>query len=302
MTTLAPAPTGLPTRAAPRGTEPLERLFEMDTAPLGAVRGGLTDELAAAYAGDLVIPERPDRPTVVANFVETLDGLTALDRMGRTGGGEVSGFSPTDRFVMGLLRALADVVLVGASTVRSSARRAWTPDSVFPEAAAAYAALRTRLGLPARPTTLIATAGGDLDPGHPVFSDPLQQVVVAGPGPAVERLRRRPLPGHVAVELLEHDGPDGARDLVDLAGRLGAGVVLAEGGPHLFGELVRADRLDELFLTIAPQLAGRGRADDRLGLVEGAALWPEQPRWAHLRSARRAGDHLFLRYRFEHAA
>ena len=62
------------------------------------------------------------------------------------------------------------------------------------------------------------------------------------------------------------------------------------------GQLVDADLLDELFLTIAPQLAGRG-SGERLGLVEGIGLEPPEARWQALTSVRRSRDHLFLRYR-----
>src|SRR5205085_856490 len=109
----------------------------------------------------LRIPLRTDRPTVIANFVETIDGAVALDRIGSTGGGDVSGFSPTDRFVMGLLRALADVVLMGAGTARTSGGGGWTPGSVHPECAAAYRTLRRRLGLTQEPSTMIVTATGN---------------------------------------------------------------------------------------------------------------------------------------------
>ena len=56
------------------------------------------------------------------------------------------------------------------------------------------------------------------------------------------------------------------------------------------------DRLDDLFLTVAPQLVGRD-GDERLGLVEGLALDPAAARWLRLDDVRRSGDHLFLRYR-----
>jgi riboflavin biosynthesis pyrimidine reductase len=82
---------------------------------------------------------------------------------------------------------------------------------------------------------------------------------------------------------------------VDLVGRLGARLALCEGGPHLLAELVADDLVDELFLTIAPQLVGRD--GDRLGLVEGLSLRPADARWQDLVSARRSADHLFLRYR-----
>lgn len=73
---------------------------------------------------------RNDRPTVIANFVSTVDGVVAFDVIGSSGGGEISGFFAADRFVMGLLRAMADVVLVGAGTVRAAPTHEWTPRHV----------------------------------------------------------------------------------------------------------------------------------------------------------------------------
>jgi riboflavin biosynthesis pyrimidine reductase len=61
------------------------------------------------------------------------------------------------------------------------------------------------------------------------------------------------------------------------------------------GSLVAADLVDEIFLTLAPQVIGR--AGDRLGLVEGVGLAPGEARWHELASVKRAGEHLFLRYR-----
>jgi len=88
-----------------------------------------------------------------------------------------------------------------------------------------------------------------------------------------------------------------AAKLVEVAGSTGARLILCEGGPHLIGELLAARLLDELFLTVAPQLAGRDEATQRLALVEGTAFAVATAPWAALRSARRSGDHLFLRYR-----
>ena len=87
--------------------------------------------------------------------------------------------------------------------------------------------------------------------------------------------------------------------LVGVARRLGARLIVSEAGPVLFGTLARAGLVDELFLTLAPQLAGRDPGHPRLPLVDGATFWPDSPRWARLASVRSAGDHLFLRYRFE---
>jgi riboflavin biosynthesis pyrimidine reductase len=101
----------------------------------------------------------------------------------------------------------------------------------------------------------------------------------------------------VAVVSDDTTVPVGA--LVELIRGTGARLALCEGGPHLFGELVRARLVDELFLTVAPQIAGRDDAIHRLALVEGTSFGEGHGRWAGLASIRRAGDDLFMRYRFE---
>jgi len=287
----------LPTRSQPRGDAPLTTLFDAASAT-DEGRGGLTPELSRIYGGDLRIRLRTDRPTVLVNFVETLDGVVSMDTEGRTGGGEVSGFSPTDRFVMGLLRAMSDVVLVGASAVRRSSGSMSRPGGVYPPGTAAYADLRERLGLPPTPTTLIVTASGELDPGLPAFNDTTVPTVIAAPEGVIERLRNAGFPSNVTIEALPASGGASIPSAIDVAGRFGARVIVSEAGPNVFGDLVTAGRVDELFLTLAPQLAGRAPQVPRLGLVEGTPLWPYVPTWTHLASVRRGGDHLYLRYRF----
>ena len=96
--------------------EPLEMLYEWD-------RGGedlpLPPGLSALY-GPLRFPPHPDRPYVVGNFVTSLDGVAALEEPGYAGGGPISGHNPHDRMVMGMLRAVADAVIVGAGTQRAA--------------------------------------------------------------------------------------------------------------------------------------------------------------------------------------
>ncbi len=90
-----------------------------------------------------------------------------------------------------------------------------------------------------------------------------------------------------------------AEALLEIVRGTGARLALCEGGPHLFGELLRAHLIDELFLTLAPQVVGRDAAAQRLALVEGTSFGEGRGRWADLAWVRRAGDDLFLRYRFE---
>src|SRR5512141_3415713 len=93
---------------------PLESLFER----IGGDEISLPPDLTALY-GPLRFPLQKGRPYVIGNFVTTLDGVASLSAPGLAGGGPLSGSKPHDRMVMGLLRAVADAVIVGAGTLRS---------------------------------------------------------------------------------------------------------------------------------------------------------------------------------------
>lgn len=254
-------------------------------------------DLRDRYDGELSVTLRPDRPTVIANFVSTIDGVVAFDTDGSSGGGEVSGFFDPDRLVMGLLRAMADVVLVGAGTVRAAPTHEWTPRRVHKRSAEAYAAWRQTLGITtAQPTTIVATASGDLDLAHPGLSAPDVPVILATTPSGAERLGAAGPASNVRIETIGSDRQVPAEALIGLAASTGARVVLCEGGPHLIGDLLAAGLLDEVFLTVAPQLAGRDEAKPRLGLVQGTAFAVTDAPWADLGAVRRSGDHLFLRY------
>jgi riboflavin biosynthesis pyrimidine reductase len=260
------------------------------------------DEAAAAgpglplgYARRLRFPRHAGRPTVIANFVATLDGVVSYADADADAGGEVSGFSSADRMVMGLLRAHADAVLVGAGTVRAAPRDAWTPDSIFPPAAFEYATIRRRRGIAPQPATVVVTAGGGIDLQHPGFAAGAPVLVITTPD-GEARLGRPP----ANVEIVARHGPRVAAD--DLLATLhdrGNRLVLCEGGPQLLAALLSADRVDELFLTVAPQIAGRSSAVPRPALVEGLAFHAADAPWWQLLSIDRAGSHLFLRYRRE---
>lgn len=253
--------------------------------------------LADRYGGDLAIPLRADRPTVVANFVSTLDGVVAFDADESSGGGEVSGFYEPDRFVMGLLRALADVVVVGAGTVRAAPEHAWTAGHVQPASAGAFSAWRRRLGMTAlHPTTIVVTGRGHLPREHPGLRDAAVPVTVLTTSAGARRVRRLAFGPNVRIRIGRDADRVSPQDIVAAADELGARVVLCEGGPHVLGQFVAAGLLDELFLTVAPQIAGRAAATPRLGLIEGAAFAVDTAPWAALRSVHASRDHLFLRY------
>lgn len=255
--------------------------------------GSLPAALQERYGGPLAITLRHDRPTIVANFVASLDGVVSYDTPQAAGGGEISGFFEPDQFVMGLLRALADAVLVGAGTVRAAPDERWTSAAVHPPSAAAHAALRRALGLRPQPITAVVTSSGNLDFTHPGLAAPDVEVVVVTTDDGAAHLGNPP--GHVHV----HRSGDrvSATDVMEALAARGCELILCEGGPHLLGQLLQAGLVDELFLTLAPQLIGRSTTAPRLGLLEGVAFEVGNAPWAQLADLRTAGDHLFTRYR-----
>jgi riboflavin biosynthesis pyrimidine reductase len=267
--------------------------------PTTPARGGLTAGLVDRYGGDLWVPLREDGPTVIANFVTSLDGVVSYQTPDAMGGGEISGFYEPDRFVMGILRSLADVVLIGAGTVRATPKHRWVPEHVSRAYAAEFAEVRSRLGLRPQPMTAVLTASADIDLAHPGLSDPQVPVLIITTDRGAARLAHHE--PHVEVFSFGST-PPGGREIVELLARRGADLILSEGGPHLIGQLLSAGQLDELFLTIAPQIVGRAEDAPRLALIEGAAYTVETAPWFNLADLRRNGDHLFTRYRIRGVA
>ncbi|MEA2520663.1 MAG: hypothetical protein QOI81_309 [Actinomycetota bacterium] len=247
----------------------------------------LPEDLERRYGGHLGF----DEPRVYANFVASLDGVVAIQGMNNSSM-LISGRSEADRFVMGLLRACADAIVIGAGTFRASPASLWTSDYIYPDATAGFAQLRSGLGRSDAPRLVVLTARGELDPDHPALqAGALILTTDAGAQTLGDRL-----PGTSTVVAL---GGGRRIDLTEVMARLtsdGHRVVLAEGGPTVIGGLLEGHLLDELFLTLSPILAGRGEAGGRPGLVEGAELLPSASISGDLLSIRKQGAHLFLRY------
>jgi riboflavin biosynthesis pyrimidine reductase len=281
---------------------PLESLWQAAEPPTIQVdrRGGLLPPaLAERYPGELTVDLVDDRPTIVANFVSSIDGVVALGTTEvNTGGGEISGFSEADRYMMAMLRALADVVVVGAGTVRVGRRHVWTATYLLPALAGDFASWRAEMWLTPQPTTIIVTASGNIDVTHAGLNAPGVPVIIATTPAGAARLEDLPMAPTVRVADVGSEGRVPAGAILEVVRATGARLALCEGGPHLFGELLRARLVDELFLTMAPQVAGRDPSVHRLGLVEGTSFGEGRGRWATLSAIRRAGDDLFLRYRF----
>jgi riboflavin biosynthesis pyrimidine reductase len=261
--------------------EPFTVLAEDDDLP----RWDVPEEIDRLY-GALGL----DEPCLVANFVESLDGIVAIPDLPRSHA-VVADDSAADKFLLALLRACADAVLVGSGTLLASPKGTWRADRVYPEAADAFSELRARRGLPEQPRVAIVTGGGSFDPTHPVLET---GAIVLTTARAADDLRASVPPTSEVVAV-------GDGDLVDLGAAVaalrerGCSVIVSEGGPNIFGGLLAAGLVDEVFLTVSPLLAGRSVAP-RLGLVEGVELLPDTRISGRLRSVRTNGSHLFLRY------
>lgn len=213
-----------------------------------------TSRLAAGYrwpAGDAV--------TVRANMVASLDGRATRD--GRSGGLG----NPADQRLLGLLRRMSDVVLVGAGTVLAEQ----------------YTGLGLRWAEQPPPLAVVTTR--PLPPELGIFTTtriPPILLTDAVTAPALAGL-----PADVVV--VGKDTADPGAVIAALAGR-GHRRVLCEGGPTLLGRLISAGRLDELCLTLSPAIAGAHEIPV-IGAT-GPGAW-------HLQSVFIDHDHLFTRYR-----
>jgi riboflavin biosynthesis pyrimidine reductase len=234
----------------------------------------------------LAIPEG----SVYANFVSSIDGIVALEGGTAPSGGIISGRNEADRFVMGLLRAFADAVLVGAGTFRAEGGKAlWTPGYIFPAAAEAFAELRRALKREATPRLVIVAGSDALDPSERALE--IGALVLTTTASA-ERLGTI-LPKTCEVRAISDADPIDVDDIFNALHREGYRTILSEGGPQLFGQLVGKDRVDELFLTVSPVL--EGQSDQSFGLIRGVDFG-RTPKRSRLRSVRRHESHLFLRY------
>lgn len=239
----------------------------------------LPPELEDAYGGPFRIAER----VVYGNFVTSVDGIAALAGV-EMSSATISGGEPADRFVMALLRGAADAVMVGAGTLREHGGP-WTAERAFPSGADRFREARAVIGAAPSPTLVVVTASGELPADHPSLPDAVVVTTASG----AHTLAERHVPCREVMETGSADEVDARAAIARLRDR-GFERILTEGGPRLMGSMLEASVVDELFLTISPKLLGGGHGRPPLS--------DETPldRSLRLGSARRSGDHLFLRY------
>jgi riboflavin biosynthesis pyrimidine reductase len=280
---------------------PIRTLFTNEFAETS--QAVLPDDLRARYDGKLSFPPAPvDRPYLIANFVSTLDGVVSFNLPGQSEGAQISNSNEEDRFIMGLLRASADAVMVGSATLQAAGPQgSWLPESVYPAAKDLYRNYRTEvLRKPEYPLVVIVTGTGRLDLAGAVFHTPQTRVLILTTEQGKQRLSES---GSGALSSVEVTALSTAETRISpstilslLRQEAGVELLLHEAGPTLFGEFLAGGFMDELFLTVAPQMAGRVAAHPRPGLVANVQFSPATAPWWKLLSAKSAADYLFLRY------
>ena len=261
----------------------------------------LTKILREAYDGELFFSDSPSRPLIFGNFVQTLDGIVSLEIPGKSGGAEISGRNEEDTFIMGLLRAYADAVMFGEDTFRNAPGHAWTAGFVCPTFGKEFQAFRKHIGKDfLHPINVVVSGRGHVDLHQPLFRREGIRSLVLTTEQGAARLHERygtslPATAHV----LPGDTILNPSDMVALLhADYGVKLLLHEGGPTLFSSFLGQSLLDELFLTMAPQIVGRGRTGERPAFSGPLGLSPDQSIWGTLLSVKQAaGGHLFLRYR-----
>ncbi|MEO8263011.1 MAG: dihydrofolate reductase family protein [Pseudolysinimonas sp.] len=203
-----------------------------------------------------------DHDGVRLNFVSSIDGAATRDGLSGGLGG------PADKRYFDLLRRVADVVVVGAGTVRAEG----------------YGPMVVRNPRRGQPVFAIVTGRLDLDPASTVFTKaPVRPVIIT-----TERATGKAAFAEVADVVVAGSSRVDAALAVEALHARGLRRILCEGGPSLFGSFLAADAVDELCITVSPTLEA--------GNAPRIATGDAPPRGMRLATTLRSGDTLLLRY------
>jgi riboflavin biosynthesis pyrimidine reductase len=263
---------------------------------------GPPDPAMARYGNLAFPPPPPARPWIYANFVQTLDGIVSL--LGdEASGGDIAGL-PEDRWLMDLLRAHADAVILGMGTLRTEQQlqRPRPRGPVFRIVDPELQQLRARLGR-GRQRNVLVTARAEFQlSDYAVFDGEHVDATVITTHQGARKLenqRARQTVDIVAVDQAG-DGVNLPQAVAALKQRYGIDYLLCEGGPTLYAGMLTAGLMDEKFLTVSPIEVGAMSAHGpRPTVLPGVGFGMQDAvRWRWL-SCRKVADHQFHRFRRE---
>jgi riboflavin biosynthesis pyrimidine reductase len=270
----------------------------------------ISDPAYAPY-GKLGFPAPyPDRPWIYSNFVQSLDGITSFK--GRHPLGSDISQSAEDRWLMDLLRAHADAIILGVNTLVEETRVSGERGPVYRIEDDAIRGLREKLGR-RRETNIFVTGAArlDLDCYRVFDGDLVDALIVSTTTGAARLLEKKPHPRVRVIVAGEGDLVDLPKAMRILRAEFGIEYLLCEGGPTLYGYMSRAGMIDEKFITISPLEVGLlippeqepSEAEKLKPPVERPTTFvapgftQEKAPWWRWMSCRRVGNHQFNRYR-----
>jgi riboflavin biosynthesis pyrimidine reductase len=269
------------------------------------------DDPAYLPYGNLGFPPAPaERPWIYSNFVQSLDGIASFK--GRhAAGGDISQLAE-DHWLMDLLRAHADAVLLGMNTLVEETQLLRNRGPVYSIADAGLRELRKKLGRGAEKNIFVTGATRlNLSEFRVFDPGPVESFVITTQAGA-NRLREVSSHQHVKVIAA------GEETFVNLAEAMrilrrehGIERLLCEGGPTLYGYMSRAGLIDEKFITVSPieiglfipaeqqpsEAEGNNPPRERPTTFMAPGFVKENAPWWQWMSCRRIGDHQFSRYR-----
>ena len=272
--------------------------------------GGIDDPALAGY-GRLSFPVAPvDRPWIYSNFVQSLDGIVSL--RGIQGSGFSISQSEDDRWLMDVLRAHADAVLLGINTLieeryyMSGGKPGGGP--VFKIADPEILQLRERLGRGRQKNIFVTSSARIQLSDYRVFDGELVDPYIVTTRAGADLLRAQRHPQVTIIEAGEWPRIDIPLAVKKIHRDFGVRYLLCEGGPTLYGHMAREGLIDEKFVTIAPVEVGQmAPPEQELTEFDKTRVRPttfagpgftreNMTRWTWL-SCRRVADHEFNRYR-----
>jgi riboflavin biosynthesis pyrimidine reductase len=210
------------------------------------VRRLLPDPGPVDDAGLVEAYRLPPGRSLRVNFIASLDGAITVDGVSEGLG------SPGDRRIFRVLRALADVVLVGHGTAATEGYRPIAADS-------AVGRLRASIGRPATAPIAVVSRRASLDPRSPLVADAVSPTILVT-CEAADAVRRATLADAGVTVLVCGDDDVDLPLALDRLAELGHEQVLCEGGPQLFRAALRAGVVDDLALSVSPMLVGAAEA------------------------------------------
>lgn len=270
----------------------------------------VSDPAYAPY-GKLGFPApHPDRPWIYSNFVQSLDGITSFK--GKHPLGSDISQSEEDRWLMDLLRAHADAIILGVNTLVEETRVTGGRGPVYRIEDEAIRKLRGKLGR-RKETNIFVTGAArvDLD-NYQVFDcDLVDAFIVTTTIGAARLLEQKAHPRVQVIVAGEGNLVDLPKAMHILRAQHGIEYLLCEGGPTLYGYMSRAGLIDEKFLTVSPVEVGllvppeqepsesetKAPPKERPTTFVAPGFTKESAPWWKWMSCRRVGDHQFNRYR-----